>query len=175
MINGRGITYSIELHCWIIYFLLRQHDARNSGACNLELASDISREYHEPLITLSKILGGKVWFIIKRILLENGYPENVISACVRQKFANFAALKRFGLEKCPVYLRLPWIGDISLKYENQIKKAINFCFSTVNPRVVYNIRVILPSIQKDCVSTHQKRLCQCMYMYVYANICMPKS
>ena len=65
---------------------------------------------------------------------------------------------RFGPEKCPVYLKIPWIGDISLKYENQIKKAINFYFHTVNLRVVYNTRVLLSSIQKDYVPTHQKSL-----------------
>ena len=85
---------------------------------------------------------------IKRIFIENGYPENVISACIREKVANFASNKRLGAEKCPVYLRIPWTGDISLNYENQIKKAINFCFYTVNLHVVYNTRVILPSIQK---------------------------
>ena len=95
---------------------------------------------------------------LKRTLIENGYPENVISACIREKVANFVSNKRFGPEKCPVYLKMPWVGDISLKYENQIKKAINFCFHTVNPCVVYNTRVILPSIQKDCVLTHQKSL-----------------
>ena len=69
-------------------------------------------------------------------------------------------------------MKIPWIGDVSLKYENQIKKAINFCFYTVNPRVVYKTRVILPSIQKDCVPTHQKSLvvyefsCRCEARYV---------
>ena len=109
---------------------------------------------------------------IKRIFIENGYPENVISVCIREKVANFVSNKRFGPEKCPVYLKIPWIGDIFLRYQNQIKKAINFCFHTVNPRVVYNTRVILPSIQKDCVPTHQKSLvvyelsCRCEAQYV---------
>ena len=60
---------------------------------------------------------------IKRILIENGYTENVISACIRGKVANFVFNKRFGPEKCLVYLKIPWIGGISLKYEKQIKKA----------------------------------------------------
>ena len=60
--------------------------------------------------------------VIKRVLIENGYPENVISACIREEVANFVSNKRFGPEKCPVYLKIPWIGDISLKYENQIKR-----------------------------------------------------
>ena len=79
---------------------------------------------------------------------------------------------RLGPEKCPVYLKIPWIGDISLEYESQIKKAINFCFYTVKTRVVYNTRVILPSIKKDYVPTHQKSFvvyefsCRCEARYV---------
>ena len=55
---------------------------------------------------------------IKRIFIENGYPENVTPACIGEKVANFVFNKLFGPEKCPVYLKIPWIGDVSLKYEN---------------------------------------------------------
>ena len=103
----------------------------------------------QALMICSKNKLGSELDTIKRILIENGYPENVISVCIREKVANFVSNKRFGPEKCPVYLKVPWIGDISLKYENQIKKAINFCFYTVKPRVAYNTRVILPTIQKN--------------------------
>ena len=122
--------------------------------------------HRAPMICSKNKLGSEL-DTIKRILIENGYPENVTSACIREKVATFVSNKRFGSEKCPVYLRIPWIGDISLNYENQIKKAINFCFYTVNPRVVYNTRVILPSIQKDCVPTHQK---VCLFMNFPADV-----
>ena len=39
---------------------------------------------------------------------------------------------RLGPEKCPVYLKIPWIGDISLEYESQIKKAIISVFTLLN-------------------------------------------
>jgi len=55
-----------------------------------------------------------------------------------------------------VYLKLPWIGNISSEFENQISKAITSCYYVVKPRVVYNTRVMLPSAKKDCVSTTQK-------------------
>jgi len=62
----------------------------------------------------------------------------------------------FGPEKCPVYLKLPWIVNVSSKFENQISKAITSCYYAVKPRVVYNTRVMLPSAKKDCVPTTQK-------------------
>ena len=65
---------------------------------------------------------------IKELLIENGYPTDVLLSCSNQKLANFAAEKTFGTEKCPVYQKLPWIGNVSLKFENQIYKAISSCF-----------------------------------------------
>ena len=79
---------------------------------------------------------------------QNGYPAYVLLSCINQKLANFAAEKPFGPEKCPVYLKLPWIGNVSSKFENQISKAITSCYYAVKPCVVYNTRVMLPSAKK---------------------------
>ena len=62
--------------------------------------------------------------------------------------ANFTAEKAFGPEKCPVYLKLPWIENVSSKFENQISKAITSCYYTVKPCVVYNTRVMLNLLKK---------------------------
>ena len=109
---------------------------------------------------------------IKQLLIENGYPTDVLLSCINQKLANFAAEKTFGTEKCPVYLKLPWIGNVSSKFENQIKKAITSCFYAVKLCVVYNTRVMLPSANKDSVPTTQKSCvlyefsCRCEARYV---------
>ena len=44
-------------------------------------------------------------------------------------------------EKCLLYLKLPWIGNISLKYEKQTKLTVNNCFGSVSARII--------SLQKD--------------------------
>ena len=92
---------------------------------------------------------------IKRIARES----DVLLSCISQILANFAAEKPCGPEKCPVYLKLPWIGNVSSKVKNQISKAITSCYYAVKPRVVYNPRVMLPSGKKDCVPTTQKSCC----------------
>ena len=92
----------------------------------------------------------------KQLLIENRYPADVLLSCINQKLANYAAEKPIDPEKFPVYLNLPWIGDVSSKFENQISKAITSCYYAVKPRVVYNTRVMLPSAKKDCVHTNQK-------------------
>ena len=72
----------------------------------------------------------------------------------------------------PVYLKLPWIGNVSSKFENQINKAITSCFYAAKPSVVYNTRVMLPSAKKDSVPTTQKSCvvyefsCRCEARYV---------
>ena len=86
---------------------------------------------------------------IKQLLIENGYPADVLLSCINQKLANFGAEKTFGPETCPVYLKLPWIGNVSSKFENQISKAITSCFYAMKPRVVYSTGVMLPSAKKS--------------------------
>ena len=66
---------------------------------------------------------------VKQLLIENGYPDDVLISCSKQKLANFAAEKPCGPEKCPVYLTLPWIGNVSSRFENQINKAIIYSVS----------------------------------------------
>ena len=48
---------------------------------------------------------------LTKIILENGYPEEVISVYIKEKKGNFSADVKFGPQKCPVYLKLPWIGN----------------------------------------------------------------
>ena len=109
---------------------------------------------------------------IEQLLIDNGYPEAVLISCIKQKLANISSEKQFGLEKCPVYLKLPWIANVSSKFENQINKAITSCFYAVKPSVVYNTKVMLPSAKKDSVPTTQKSCvvyefsCRCDARYV---------
>ena len=57
---------------------------------------------------------------IKKTLLKNGYPQDVITNTIKYKCQQFATKPKFGPEKCPVYLRLPWIGNASMQLIVQI-------------------------------------------------------
>ena len=61
---------------------------------------------------------------IKFILLTNGYPEHVIKSFMTAKMKQFHALPKLGPEKCPVYLRFPWLGSVSTPFEKQVKSAV---------------------------------------------------
>ena len=69
-----------------------------------------------------------------------------------------------GPEKCPVYLKLQWIGNISTKFEKHCKTAVSSCFGPVKFRVVFSTRKILPTVRKDIVLTKQQNMV--VYQYV---------
>ena len=94
---------------------------------------------------------------IKFILLTNGYPELVIKSFMVMKMKQFHALPKFGPEKCPIHLCLPWLGSVSTRFEKLVKSAVKQCFSGVEPRVVYSTNELLSATNKDVVPALQKR------------------
>ena len=127
---------------------------------------------HRALMICSKTTLGSELDRVKQLLIENGYPDDVRISCIKQKLANFAAEKPCGPEKCPVYLKLPWIGNASSRFENQSNKAITSSVYAAKPRVVYNTTVMLPSAKKDSGPTTQKSCvvyefpCRCEARYI---------
>ena len=93
---------------------------------------------------------------VKYILLTNGYPEHVIKSFMVMKMKQFHALLKFGPEKCPIYLRLPWLGFVFTRFEKQVKSAVKQCFSAVEPRVVYSTKELLPATNKNVLPALQK-------------------
>ena len=99
---------------------------------------------------------------IQQLLIESGYPVDVLLSFINQKLASYEAEKTLGLKKCTVYLKLPWIGNVSSKLENQFNIAIESCLYAMKPHVIYNRRVMPPSAKKDSAPTAQKRCVVCM-------------
>ena len=104
---------------------------------------------------------------IRSILCSNGYPENVINSRIKRKIEEFKLPPKEGPEKCPAYLKLPWIGNISTKFENQCKTAVSSCFGAVKLRAVFSTRKMFPTVRKDVVPTKQ----QSMVVYQYVCRC----
>ena len=91
---------------------------------------------------------------IRVILRDSGYFESIIDRGISNKLARFQSLPKFGLNKCPAHLKLPWIGNISLTFENKIKSSVKHCFRVVEIRVLFSTRNSFhPSIhpQRCCV------------------------
>ena len=109
---------------------------------------------------------------IKKILLDNGYPKNVINSQIAKKNVQFSTLKRFVPEKCPVYLRVPWIGKPSTNLEKEVKTAVESCYGFVSTRLVFTSKRMLPVARKDVLPAIQKSSviyeykCHCDSRYV---------
>ena len=71
--------------------------------------------------------------------------------------------------KYPLYLKLPWIGEISLNFEKQTKTAMNQCYQAVEPRIIFTARKILPAIHEDVLPFLQQS------MVVYQYVCRSNS
>ena len=104
---------------------------------------------------------------ISSILRNNGYPESIVQITISKKIALFNRKPKEGPQKCPVYLKLPWIGKISLNFEKQTKIAISRCYQAVEPRIIFTTRKILPAIHEDVLPSLQ----QSMVVYQYACRC----
>ena len=106
------------------------------------------------------------------ILINNGYPEAVIYTTITKKMNQFRRPTQLGPKKCPVYLDLPWLGNVSMRYEMQIKTAFKRCYSAVEPCIVYTTRQLLPVAKKNVLpALHQSNivyqfLCHCDSRYV---------
>ena len=61
---------------------------------------------------------------IKSILQTNGYPEHVIKSFMAKTIKHFHALPKVGSERCPVYVRFPWLGSLSTQFENQVTSDV---------------------------------------------------
>ena len=109
---------------------------------------------------------------IRLILLENGYPEHAINSAFKQKLQQLNFNPVHTVEKCPVYLHIPWIGNVSMKFEKQITSAVKHCFFSVEPRAIFNTRQLLPAIKKDVLPSHHHSnviyqfVCYCNSRYV---------
>ena len=79
-----------------------------------------------------------------------------LNAQIVENIAQFSTTKRFGPEKCPVYLRVPWIGKPSTNLEKEVKTAMESCYGFVSARLVFTSKRMLPVARKDVLATIQK-------------------
>ena len=109
---------------------------------------------------------------IKKILLDNGYPEDIVLKHKSKKIAQFSIAEPFGPEKCPVYLRAPWIGSASQQLEHQVKSAVQNCCVAVSPHLIFSSQCMLSAAKKDVLPANQRSMviyeyvCHCGSRYV---------
>ena len=89
-----------------------------------------------------------------------------------KKSQQFHSSPKFGPEKCPVYLHLPWLGPVSNQFEKQVTSSVKHCYLAVEPHIVYKINQLLPVANKDVLPALQNSnviyqfSCHCSSRYV---------
>ena len=86
---------------------------------------------------------------ISKIFLACGYPEQIIKSTICRTVDRFRRPRQFGPDRCPVYLHLPYIGDVSTRFEDQTRSSVENTFHSVRLRVVYQTRRPLNGVAKD--------------------------
>ena len=104
-------------------------------------------------------------------LLKNGYPEDIITSTVRYKHLQFSTKPKFKPDRCPVYLRLLWISNASMKLIEQIERYISCCLNLLSYESFVNPMCCLPLISKTETvfqksSLISKFLCKCNVCYI---------
>ena len=92
---------------------------------------------------------------IQSVLVANGYPNHNITSTFSKKIQQFDQSSQHGPKKYQVYLHLPWLGNVSTKFEKQITTAIQRCYFAVETGVVFTTRPLLPATKKDVLPAHQ--------------------
>ena len=81
-----------------------------------------------------------------------------VSITIQNKCNQFARNIKFNPQKCPVYLRLPWLGNDSTHLIEQIKESIIYCFFVVNLRFVLKSNMVFPPNLTDSEPFHHKSI-----------------
>ena len=93
---------------------------------------------------------------IKEILLDNEYPEDFVLTQISKTITQFSRPKRFGPDKCPLYLRVTYTGKASLTLKRNLRIAVENCYGSVALRAVFVSRQMLPASRKDILPAIQK-------------------
>lgn len=91
---------------------------------------------------------------ITTTLCKNAYPLNIVESIIKNKIAEFNKVKPASVQRCPMYLHLPWLGNINDRYAKRVSLADRHCYFAVNTRVVFSAKPVLPSMRKDVLPPH---------------------
>ena len=109
---------------------------------------------------------------IKSTLSKNGYPLSVLDDVVHDVMIKFDWACRCTVNKCPVYLRLLYIGSRGERFAKSTTTAVGKCYFSAAVRVIFQTRTAFVSMRKDVLPTHHinsviyKYKCSCGSDYI---------
>ena len=109
---------------------------------------------------------------IMEVLQSNGYPKELVSKTIQSYREKITTPKMYGPQRCPVPIKLPFLGTTSSKCERELNVMTRRCFYSVEPRVIFTSKPILSHVLKDHIPVNETSLviyqfkCCCESNYV---------
>ena len=109
----RNPTFTGQYICW-------------NSFCHMKRKTNlISTLVHRALVICSESTLQNELSDIRTILTNNGYLEAVINTVITKKMNQFRRPTQLGPKKCPVYLHLPWLGNVLMSTKCKLKQPSN--------------------------------------------------
>ena len=93
---------------------------------------------------------------VRSIFKFNGYPDSVVELQIQRTLDKIKQPPCSTVPKCPVYLRLPWMGNYSIEVNRQFNKLISSTYPAAQLRIINSKRPAFPGTQKDILPAHSK-------------------
>ena len=99
---------------------------------------------------------------LKDVFVKNGYPESVVELAMQETLQRDAERRKHLAQSiCPdssqevdrVFLRLPWLGKVSYRYQKQFSETVTRSFPQVRPQVLFTTRPAFNGRSKDILPT----------------------
>ena len=74
--------------------------------------------------------------VLRSIFMRNGYPGHVLDKYLQLSPPSSPSF--IGPERCPVIIRLPWVGSISTHLERKIRTSVRLAYFSVQVYAVYH-------------------------------------
>ena len=115
---------------------------------------------------------------LKELFANNGYPTQIVERTISDTIAKHEskAADCVNVKEEPdrdrVFLRLPWLGNVSNRYRKQVTETVMDCYPQVKPQVVFTTRPAFNGRTKDVLPTTSRSFvvyhftCSCELTYV---------
>ena len=90
---------------------------------------------------------------VQEILVKNGYPDGIVKFHVSKRVSIFNRKREFGPRLCPLYVKLPWIGERSTVLQKQLQSSVKSCFGPAYVRVCHATTPLMKFHLKDPLPT----------------------
>ena len=93
----------------------------------------------------------------EHVSLGNGYPEEVIIDTINKTVNKFREnIRPFDPSKCPVYVRLPWIGSPSQLITDKVSSSVTRCYNAARVQTIFTTQAAFRSTPKDVLPIFQQ-------------------